>query len=363
MYIPTLEGGGAERVFVNLANYFVSKKVDVIFISSSLGVYGKDLSLNVNFILLEKKRTHTNSFWSFIKEVLFIKAVLKKEKPDFIFSTLALGNIKAWCAYKLCGVKKTKLVTRQANVLNTASKNKILNLLLKQSFKNSKLIIANSYDTQDSIIEICKSNGYMDKIEVIGNPVFDNKIVEKANTRIDLSFLKFGQYILNVGRLTKEKDHLTLLTAYSKLLETVKIDLIILGEGALKNVILDKIKELNIEDSVHILGFVDNPYPYYKNAKLFALTSNTEGFGNVIVEALAFDLPVVCMKCKGGPSFILGDNEYGYLVDLGDVDQFVENLKFVLLKDDSPRKVRTRALDFSLENIGEQYLKAFERVV
>lgn len=369
MYIPSLEGGGAERVFVNLANYFVAQGVEVILISSGKGIYGEELSADVNFLEIKIRKfafavKRANFLLDFLNSTYELIGILKREKPDVLFSTLALGNIKSYIV-KNFFIRNLKFVSRQANVLNTASKNKILNYLLRKAFLCSDVIIANSYDTKDSILELVKKTDVeMDnRVSVIGNPVFNVDILKRGDVDVDFSFLKYGDYILNVGRLTKEKDHFSLLRSYKLLLEKVKIDLVILGVGPLEKEVVSLINELGLADSVHILGFCKNPYPYYKNAKVFALTSVTEGFGNVLVESLSFGIPIVSTNCKGGPTFILENGTYGKLVKVGDIVAFSESLtEIIKTPNREPQLLINRAKEFSLENIGEIYLKEFQKL-
>src|SRR5690606_8400527 len=148
MYIPSLGSGGAERVFVNLANSFLANNCRVIFVSSSMGVYGLDLNENVEFIPFKAKINSGNRKLSlvanFIYDVFGLRQIIRSENPDIFISTLALGNLKAFFANTLA-FKGAKLVLRQANVLNTFNRNRFVNYFLRRAFSHADLVIANSY--------------------------------------------------------------------------------------------------------------------------------------------------------------------------------------------------------------------------
>lgn len=364
MYIPTLYGGGAERVFVNLANFFVANGAKVILISENKGVYGKDLDDGVIFTSLKKvnyrRLGKLNILANFVRDIFLLSKIIKREHPDVFFCTLALGNIKGTLVKKI--VKKTgRLFLRQANVLNTINNNKILNFLLQKSFQTADGIIANSYDTARSIESLFDHKVNL-PIHVLGNPIFDSSLINKANETIELDDLRSGRFLLNVGRLIPEKDQINLIRALKIVQNKIKIDLIILGQGPLEEKLREEVKKLGLEDYVHLKGFVGNPYPYYKMADIFVLSSITEGFGNVIVEALAIRTPVISTDCMGGPSFILERGKYGDLVRSGDPKALADCIvnRLTSLEEIDYEKLQKRAEAFSVNTIGKEYLNLFK---
>jgi len=358
MYIPTLKGGGAERVFVNLANYFANNNIEVHLYVYNTGSYESLLDDKVIFYKKDSKNTFLRRVWlSFFG----LMKCLKSTKPDYLFTTLDEANVIGYLALKLTFNKQVKHIVRQANVLDTdklnekGTKDKIFNYFNKISFKHSDLIIANSYDTLSSVKEKYSIN---QKIIFIPNP-FDFKGVEIENSNDNFLFSNEKKYILLVGSLTDQKDHFTALKAFKKALEmNPNLQLIILGEGGLRKTLENKILQLDIAQQVHLLGFVNNPYFYYKNSSLFLLSSKYEGFGNVLVEALYFGIPIVSTNCSGGPTYILENGKYGSLVPVGDFKSMA--VKIVEeLKNDTPQlklKRFERSKDFSIEKIGKEYL-------
>ena len=109
---------------------------------------------------------------------------------------------------------------------------------------------------------------------------------------------------------------------------------------------------------VGLEGFKGNPFPYYKSADLFAITSRWEGFGNVIVEALSVGTPVVACNCSGGPSYILNDGEYGKLAPVGDIEKVASAIKKSLSEKPNFLKLQNRGAEFSVDRIADRYCQA-----
>ncbi len=160
--------------------------------------------------------------------------------------------------------------------------------------------------------------------------------------------------IIAVGRLVPQKDYPTLLRAFREVvLEKGQARLVILGEGALLPELKSQAKALGIEEYVWFAGFVENPFAYIKRASVFVLSSVSEGFGNVLVEAMGLGVPVVSTNCSGGPAEILENGKWGQLVPIADVKALAQALNAVL--DGKGIDGRERALDFSLNAVLDQY--------
>lgn len=307
---PTLNGGGAERVAVNLSNQYAAQGYNVTLVAMKAeGPNLRNVSDAVRVVDL-KVRIRA-SFFKLLK-------VLKVVGPDIVISVIRDSNVVVGlCAPFL----SAKCIFREANTLDAIeSKTPIsraaLFLFMRISYFFSDRIIANSNDTKRDLLrkKIVKDS----KCVVIGNPVlsvnYELLIQEKAFHR----WFDSNEYfvVLNVGRLHYQKNQDLLIRVFAIVFKKNSCArLIIIGEGGE----LDKLRQLAIDlevgDVVDILPYQYNVYPYYKHSSLFLLTSRWEGFGNVIVEAMACETPVICAKCPGGPSMILEDGKYGGLVD------------------------------------------------
>ncbi len=162
--------------------------------------------------------------------------------------------------------------------------------------------------------------------------------------------------IVAVGRLVPEKDFATLVRALSLLPRDVALT--ILGEGPERGALETLAVALGVEDRVALPGYVSEPWDGYAEARVFALSSRSEGFGNVVAEALASGLPVVATDC-GGPREILGDGRWGALVPVGDPAAMAAALAAALAAPGDPEPRRTRAARYRPERIVEDYLALF----
>ena len=350
-FIPSLRGGGAERIFANLANEFSKKdfKVDLI-LAQKEGPYLKDISKKVNIVDLKSDRI--------LKSLPRLVNYLRKEKPDVLLTTLGHVNIVS-IIVKIISRSPVKLIIRQAIYFKFSS-NKIRTLLEKLLFKKADKIIAISKGVEKSlkdVIQIPKQ-----KIKVIYNPVFNHSIIEKSKMTVNHPFFqnKQGKIILGAGRLSRQKDFSTLIRAFSQLKNYPKIRLVILGEGENRKELEQLIKALGLEDSVSLPGFVNNPYAYMSKADVFVLSSKFEGFGNVLVEAMACGVPVVSTNCESGPFEILSGGKYGKLVPVGNIEKLSQAIEDILENPTEKEILQNRAKFFSIDNAINEYQKLFD---
>ena len=199
------------------------------------------------------------------------------------------------------------------------------------------------------------------KFSVIYNPVsLKSSIQSKVNLKKieKLWSCPPGERILTVGSLKPQKNHKLLLQAFAKV-NLPNSRLMIVGKGDEHMALLKLSKELKISKKVIFAGFQYDPTPFYKTADLFILSSNYEGFGNVLVEALACGTPVISTNCRSGPSEILDNGRYGRLVSVGNLNELVEAIKIELKFFENNKKnlLIRRANDFLPEISAEKYLK------
>ena len=222
------------------------------------------------------------------------------------------------------------------------------------------------YKKYDKILAICDTmrNEFVDilgmdktKVELVYNPINLEKIKEKAeNPNPDYEKYLKEDYFLQVSRLTQQKQPEHLVDIYHKLKQRgIKEKFYFIGNGEKIELIKQKIKEYKLENDVILLGQIENPYPFFKNAKLFLHTAKYEGLPTVLLESLTFGVPVVAYDCPTGPKDILGKNsEYGELIPLNDKDTFVKKV-YELMNNNTKyenykRLSLMRANDFSMES-------------
>jgi glycosyltransferase involved in cell wall biosynthesis len=161
--------------------------------------------------------------------------------------------------------------------------------------------------------------------------------------------------ILGVGRLEKQKDFPTLIHAFAKVRQQHPARLMILGEGSEHSHLDSLVQELGLVEDVVFGGFVANPYAYMAQAAVLVLSSAWEGFGNVLVEAMAAGTPVVSTDCESGPAEILANGQYGKLVAVGDIEGMAKAIAQTLDKAPDSKLLQERADEFSLEKALTQY--------
>lgn len=354
---PSLNGGGAQKVAVNLANYFAGADclVDLV-VFELIGPYQSLVNKKVNLVNLNAPRP---------RHVFFeLRKYLKANQDACILSVIRGANI--FIGLAAYGLNNKSLAFREANTMNAVydlpqPKRSIYKFLMKVAYKRAGIVIANSEDTKADLIE----NNIIPKgkATVIRNPVLASNIIRLRNEKIyEPWFLdRNKKVILSVGRLHRQKNFFFLISAFK---EVYKKDdssrLLIIGEGGEKERLLSLIEDEGLSEVVKIFGFQKNLYPYYENSDVFALTSDWEGFGNVLVEALSVGLPVVSTNCPGGPKMILENGKYGKLVPVGDKIAYVEALLAAL---ESPIKKKERvdyAQCYSVEKVSQEYLKVMD---
>jgi glycosyltransferase involved in cell wall biosynthesis len=200
-----------------------------------------------------------------------------------------------------------------------------------------------------------------DRIEVIPNPVVSRDLTELAAAEIDHRFFNSAiPVVVGVGRVVAEKDFATLLRAFQHLRKKRAARLALIGDGPLRESLEETATVLGVRDDVAFLGFRTNPYPFMKRAAALVLPSRYEGFGNVLVEALALGTSVVSTNCPHGPAEILDRGRFGLLVPVGDPKAMASAMEQIL---DHPAPIGLsleRASWFTVSRISRRYLELIE---
>jgi len=364
-FLPSLRGGGAERVFVNLANEFARRNFDVdLVLAQKEGPYLEEISNKVKIVELKKKR---------ILLCLFsLMRYLREKKPAILFCAMFHVNIIGYLA-KYLTHSDTKIVATEHNSFSItiqqlpAIKKIILSLLVRILYPKMDKIIAVSKGVAEDLMQVVQLP--KNKLQVIYNPVIKKaEILRKSQEIPSHPFFREKRkkgmiIIIGIGRLTKQKDFPTLLKAFGKIKKHKDARLIILGEGEERIKLEGLIKKLNLSSFVSLPGFVKNPYSYLKNSDLFVLSSKWEGLPTVLIEALACGIPVVSTDCPSGPREILEEGKYGKLVPVGDWRALAEAILETLDNPPDPEKLKERANFFSIERAGREYFELINSLV
>jgi glycosyltransferase involved in cell wall biosynthesis len=341
--LPSLRGGGAERVIVNIVRNLDCLKFDIrLILLKKEGPYISLLPKNLQVVDLDTSRVK-NSIIPLIKAINAIK-------PDVVFSTMGHLNLAILAVRPLLS-GNPKIIVREANTpsKDITKKKKLFALLYKLLYPKADLIIAQCSEMKEDLKEY--SNIDESKIRYIYNPLDVENIKNRAKGKNPYDPSKIN--ILSVGRLSPQKGFDILINAFGLVLkEFPNAYLTILGEGNLKEELRKQAKELKIGDNISFVGFKDNPYPYYYSADMYVLSSRWEGFPNTLLEALACKTKVIATKCKSGPKEILGENEFGYLVEVEDYESLAEGIINYIPENN---KTGNRASFYDVNSILKEY--------
>jgi len=354
LFLPSLRGGGAERVMVNLARGFAERGLQVdLVLAKAEGPYLLEIPPSVRVVDLRARRV--------IYSLPALVRYLRRERPCAMLSTLGHANIIAIWARFLARVP-VRLAVREANTPSVSSANastfreKIMPTLIRLFYRYADVVIANSYGVKEDLLRI--TGLPVEKIKVIYNPVLTPDLFAKAEEPLDHPWFRPGAppVILGVGRLTEQKDFPTLIRAFALVRKEGPARLMILGEGEDRAKLEALARELGVEPDVALPGFVANPYKYMKRAAVFVLSSRWEGLPTVLIEAMALGTPVISTDCPSGPAEILEGGKWGLLVPVGDPDLLARAILETLHNPPgpSPQMVWKR---FSLEEVVTAYLQ------
>lgn len=200
-----------------------------------------------------------------------------------------------------------------------------------------------------------------DLCTTIPNPVDTDRVAVEAEEPVGNPwFSEETPLIVGVGRLIRLKQFSVLLQAFERLRRRIDVRLVLIGRGPRREALENQTSELRLQNHVDFLGFVDNPYKYMKRADLLAHPAQHEGFGLVVLEALACGTPVVATSCPGGPSDILDGGTYGPVVDVGNPSQLADAMLATLEDPPDPKRLVKRAEKFNVGRVADRYVEVIQ---
>jgi len=356
LFVPDLRAGGVERVRLLLAREFISRGYDVdLILLRKVGPLLDQLPVEVNIVDLKANRIRDG----FAPLVRYLKA----QPPKALLASMWPLTTLAIVAGKVARFNG-KLVVSEHSALSLSPQNVgIGGVALRASMRCINARADDVVGVSSGVIEDLRELGLPSKSGlVIHNPVAISNDIRVPETWEKHPWMQVPQShrLLAVGSIKPAKDYRTLIFAVKSVVDLgKKVSLLILGTGALQKDLEADCVELGLIENVHFGGFVSDPGPFYRAAGLFVLSSAWEGFGNVIVEAMAAGTPVVSTDCRSGPSEILENGRYGTLVPVGDHEALAKAIVESLTTTHDTDALRARAADFSVEKIGNIYLGLF----
>ena len=372
-----MAGGGAERVVsILLEEFRINYNVTLVVMGSESSHF---LPKNINIRYLNKQSSSKNSIMKLIELPILAykyKSFCKLNKIDKSFSLLSRSNYINILSKVLFRNKAKTIVSERGTPSMYYGYNnlqsKINKFLIKLLYPLADLIITNSCGNKNDLI---KNFNIKKNIISIPNPI-NIKMIEKfASENVDFNNDKFT--FVTIGRLDQGKNHELMIDALAEI-NLKDVQLIIIGEGELMTHLKEKVSRLKMQDKVSLFGFDSNPYKYLSKSDCFVFTSNYEGFPNVLVEALACELPVISTDCLSGPREILAPNtninlqeknnveysKYGILIPVKDKVNLKKAMKSIIenenMRTEYVNKAKIRAFDFEKGDIITKYIEAIE---
>jgi len=309
LVLPSLERGGGERVMLQLARSFLAagREVHLAVLLGGGPLRGEvpDAAMLHELIPAGHARGFSLA-WQVFPELV---SLMRATQPDAVLSTMTGTNLLTVLACRRSRVR-ARLVLREASSLINA-RGFFKQMAMRWLYRRAAMIVAVS----QGVAEDLRGLGIPDdQIRVIHNPVDPERLRYLAGVGPVLPSLDDTPYVIALGRLTEAKDYPSLLRAYaaSKLRHSHR--LVIVGEGEERDKLERLVFELEITERVLLAGALDNPYRVLAGAALLVLSSRWEGYPNVLLEALALDVPVVATDCQHGPRELL---DTGHLVPVG----------------------------------------------
>lgn len=356
LLLPTLFSGGAERVQINLAQDFLRRgyRVDLV-VGKYFGSLKDQVPDGVRLVSLDARRV-VLSLHQYLD-------YLAKARPPAVLASVENISIVS-CLGRWLSRHPHRLVVRLDNVLFDEFP------VIRQPDRWPWLAaIMATFPAAEEIVAVSKGlrrqlhalPGYADKpARVIYNPIIRPDFAEKAALEpvLPAAVRRDRPWLVAAGRLHWQKDYTTMLRAFALAVKRVPAQLLVLGEGDDRHLLEALARELGIADDVHFLGYVENPLAVMARARAFVLSSRHEGFGNVIVEALAVGTSVISTDCPHGPAEILADGRFGSLVPVGDFEALGDAMAADLATPKPPMSedLRRHLEQFEVGHIGDAYV-------
>lgn len=358
LVFTSLAAGGVQRVRLTLAEGFLARgyAVDLVIVNAK-GELASAVPKGARVIDLNKRRA--------IHALPALTAYLRRERPRAVLVSQTHLNLVTLAARALSRVPSRVVVSEHialdAVMQHAATwKERLFPVGVRLLYEHADHVVVVCQDTARRFADATGLSS--NRLTVIYNPVVTPELTAKAAAPLDHVWFAEGEppVILSVGRLTRQKDHETLLRAFALLRQRVPARLLILGEGEERPRLETLAGELGIRSAVEFRGFEMNPFAFMARAGLFVLSSRWEGFGNVLVEAMACGVGVVSTDCPSGPAEILQNGAFGRLTAVGDPGALADAMLHTLQHPPAPDSLKKRALEFSSQHAVDRYLEVLQ---
>jgi N-acetylgalactosamine-N,N'-diacetylbacillosaminyl-diphospho-undecaprenol 4-alpha-N-acetylgalactosaminyltransferase len=369
--IPHAADGGAEKLLSQLS---IGLRADDTVVT----VFEKRIQypLGGRLISLDSpiRRGVIHRLTGLARRFFRFRQVLKKEKPDVVVSFMGEANILNALLSKRPILTVHNHLSSLGPFVRGRFETKFSELLVKTLYRRAT-VVAVSRAVRQEMIDVFGVPAA--RVAVIANAINPEEVKQLTTESADLPWKPGVPVILTAGRLTAQKGQWHLIAAFAKARREVPCQLAILGAGELEATLRETAQKQGVENDTYFLGRQTNPWKFMAKADVFVLPSLTEGFGLVLLEAMACGLPVISTDCPGAGRDILAPNlaadsrvdramysDYGVLVPVGDEEQMAAAiLRLLKERDLSKRYVEAgskRVLDFNYPEFLERYRRLIE---
>ena len=366
--INSITGGGAERVMTRLIAYSADRRdrydLHLVLLDVEDDAYPVPEWLTVHRLDSRKR---------LVPSVVNLVGVLRRLKPALVVSFLTRSNIANVMAAGLLG--HGTVISERANTSSHhdhSVSGRVSRWLIRRTYSRAGAVIAVSGGIGTDLVE----NFGVDRarVEVIANPVDGAAVRAMGDRPVQAAYP--APYVVGMGRLVRTKNFALLIEAFAAS-SLIDHNLVIAGQGPLEQELRTLAQQKGVADRTHFAGFLENPFPVIRQADLYVLPSNGEGFPNGLVEAMVLGTPVISTDCRSGPSEILDDRpemqttsvhvaRHGILVPVEDREAMTEALNLAAQPETRARLAGAAAAGaerYGLETAVARYWDAFERVL
>jgi len=364
--IGSLEGGGAGRVFITLLRHLDRGHFEphLVLLRAEGELLCQVPGDVVVHTLGRARQPHMLS--GFFLLMCSLVRLLWKIRPQTVLSTGGM-NLALVMARPLLP-RGTRLLVRECSVLSVRLNNdtrypNIWRWFYRRLYQWADKVVCQS----DSMVKDMAEQFHLPQQRSVRiyNPI-DVDLVRELGRSAGNPYSGAGPQLVAAGRLSNEKGFDLLLAAMPKVIEYFpNARLTILGRGPLKTALAQQVRRLGLAESVSLLDFQQNPWPYLCHADLFVLPSRREAFSNVLLEALALETPAVAVDCPGAIREIYGGNPAVHLVRAGDssdlAEAIIERCRAALYERSNPKASPDWLAKFALPRIISEYNALFLR--
>lgn len=342
-FVSSLNAGGAERVATTLSNAWAERGDEVILVPTYLTKHASFYPLDdavKQIWLADCPGRRLRRVLPGLGKWLTIRRLIRRTRPDVVVSFLTNVNVNVLIA--AAGLSVPVVVSERTNPVHSRSAGRVLRLLRRLTYWRARVVVL---QTQASVAPFRALLPGMRDVAVVPNPLPPDLSVDAAPSEGSFQGLAVQRrHIAAMGRLVAIKQFDVLIDAFAQLAgKYPDWDLIIWGEGPLRETLMRAIEITGLQDRVVLAGSTQQPWQALSRASMFAMTSRVEGFPNVLLEAMALGLPCVVLDCPSGPAELTRNGQDALLVPLNEPGALVDALERLLSDAGLRQKLGRRA--------------------